>query len=99
MLRYTNVNITLNSLIAFIAVIAINYVFSIKLLSAGNDSKAVFANTIKELYLMIIPVCIIAIIFTFMSSLVISSVGMVLFWGLFIQAVYNALLILVLDVV
>ena len=98
-LRYTNVNITLNSLIAFIAVIAINYVFSIKLLSAGNDSKAVFANTIKELYLMIIPVCIIAIIFTFMSSLVISSVGMVLFWGLFIQAVYNALLILVLDVV
>jgi len=98
-LRYTNVNITLNSLIAFIAVVAINYVFSIKLLSAGNDSKAVFANTMKELYLVIIPVCIIAIIFTFMSSLVISSIGMLLFWGLFIQALYNALLIPVLDVV
>lgn len=98
-LRYTNVNITLNSLIAFASVVAINYVFSIKLLSAGKESKAAFGNTMKELYLTIIPVCIIAIIFTFMSSLVISSIGMVLFWGLFIQAVYNSLLILALDVV
>jgi len=48
----------------------------------------------KELYLMIIPVCIIAVIFVFVPGVVISSIGMILFWGLFIQAIYNWLILL-----
>jgi len=53
-----------------------------------------FLKSMKELYLTIITVCIIAIIFTFMSASIINSVGMVLFWGLLVQALYNSLVIL-----
>ncbi len=101
-MRYTNVTITLNGLIAFIAVVAINYVFDIKMLNGLkniSNTKAVFGKVMKELYLTIIPVCIIAIIFTFMSGVIISSIGMILFWGLLLQAVYNALIIFALDVI
>ena len=64
-----------------------------------SNTKAVFGKAMKELYLTIIPVCIIAIIFTFMSGVIISSIGMVLFWGLLLQAVYNTLVIFALDVI
>lgn len=96
-LRYTNVIITLNSLIVFIASIAINYLFNIKFLNKLKETssrKQSFGQAMKELYLTIMPVCIIAVIFTLMSSVVISSIGMVLFWGLLIQAIYDCLLLL-----
>lgn len=99
--KYTNVILTINSLIAFIGTIIINYVFSVKLLNklnSGIDTKLAFGKTMKELYFTIIPICIIAIIFTFMHSTVISSIGMVLFWGIFVQALYNTLLIFVFDI-
>lgn len=95
--RYTNVVITINSIIALLAVIIINYVFNIKFLqgmSKENNKKIVLANTMKEIYLTIVPVCIIAIIFTFMSSVIISSIGMILFWGLFVQALCSLLVLL-----
>lgn len=96
--RYTNVLITLNSLVAFAGVVGINMLFEYKLLenlNKSDDIKLVFAETMKQLYLAIIPVMIIAVIFTFMSSAVISSIGMVLFWGIAIQALYSGILYLI----
>lgn len=96
--RYTNVLITLNSLIAFVGMVGINILFEYKLLenlNKNDDTKLVFTETMKQLYLAIIPVAIIAVIFTFMSSAVISSIGMVLFWGIAIQALYNSILCLI----
>ena len=51
-------------------------------------------ETLKEIYLSIVPVCIIAVIFTFMIETVISSVGMTLFWGLLIQVILSLLTLL-----
>ena len=99
-IKYTNVIITLNSLMALVGVIAINYIFNNMLLQKinnGADVKISFLHAIKELYITIIPVCIIAIIFTFMHSTIISSIGMVLFWGLFVQAIYDCVLLLLLN--
>lgn len=96
--RYTNVLLTLNSLVAFIGVVGINMLFEYKLLEnlkKTDDVKLVFTETMKQLYLAIIPVAIIAVIFTFMASAVISSIGMVLFWGIAVQALYSSLLYLV----
>ena len=96
--RYTNVLITLNSLIAFAGVVGINMLFEYKLLEnlrKNDDIKLVFTETMKQLYLAIIPVAIVAIIFTFMQSAVISSIGMVLFWGIAIQALYSGLLYII----
>ncbi len=95
-IRYTNVVITVNGLIALIGVIIINYIFVInylRKLGTSEMKRTAFLETMKKMYLAIIPVCIISIIFTFMSSVVISSIGMILFWGLFIQAIYNNLFI------
>lgn len=93
-IRYTGVVFTYNSVIALFAAILINYVFSFKLLNKlkkENNRKIALKETMKELYLAIVPVCIIACIFTFMSSVIISSIGTVLFWGLLVQALFSLL--------
>lgn len=91
LLRYTNVTITLNSVLAILGVVAVNYVFIFNFLrkKVSDSSKHAFVETMKKLSLSIIPLWVIAIIFTFMTHIVISSVGMVLFWGLFAFYIYN----------
>ncbi len=79
------------------SVILINYVFSLKLLDklkSGSNKKVALINSMKELYLAIVPVCIIAVIFTFMSGVVINSIGMMLFWGLLVQAITSLVVLL-----
>ena len=53
----------------------------------------------KEYYLLIIPVIVISVIFTFATSVAVSSIGMTLFWGLLVGLVYNWLVVLVLKLV
>ena len=94
LIRYTNVTITLNSALAIIGITAINYVFIFSFLNRkqSNSAKHAFFESIKKLNISIIPLWVIAIIFTFMTHVVISSVGMVLFWGLFIHAIYSVII-------
>lgn len=90
--RYANVIITYNSVIALAGVIVINYIFALKLLKklkTAESRKIALKETLKELYLAIVPVCIIAIIFTFMSAVIINSVGMTIFWGLLLQLLFS----------
>ncbi|MBR3613646.1 MAG: hypothetical protein IKL55_00505 [Clostridia bacterium] len=90
--RYTNVAITFNSLIALVGVVVVNYIFAIRFLNElkkVNNRKIALKTTLKGLYLAIVPVVIIAVIFTFMSALVINSVGMTLFWGLLLQLLFS----------
>lgn len=91
-LRYTNALITFNSIIALVGVIVINYLFAIKILDKlrkTESRKAALKETLKELYLIIIPICIVAVIFTFMSAAIINSVGTVIFWGLLLQLLFS----------
>ena len=90
-LRYTKVSITLNSVIAFVTMIILNMVFLVNLLkrlSKESISKA-YNETMKNYYLSIIPFGVVAVIFTFMSNITIGSIGMIIFWCLFIQVIYN----------
>lgn len=102
LLRYTQITMTLNALIAFALVVVINYIFSLKILNGFNDNtltKVVYRNVSKDLYIALVPVMILAVIFTCMNGIIITSIGMVLFWGLLVQALYNALVIRALDVI
>lgn len=95
--RYMNVSITLNSIITFIAVVAINYWFYFIVLDNlkdNNNVKEVLKVSMKKLYLALVPVIIIAVIFTFMASAVIGSIGMMLFWGLSVQALLSLAILL-----
>lgn len=102
LVRYTQITVTFNALVAFILAVIINYIFIIKFLNGYKDNtitKVVYRNVSKEFYISLVPVMIIAVIFTCMNAVVITSIGTVLFWGLLVQALYNALVIRGLDLI
>ena len=100
--RYMQITVTINSVIAALAIIIMNYAYMFKVLAGYKDNtitKVVYKEVSKHYYLSIVPVIILAIIFTFMNGAVINSIGVVLFWGLLVQALYNALTIRVFNVI
>ena len=91
-IRYTNVTITMNSFIAAVLVAIMNCIFIKMFFKFDEEEKSnAFSQAMKRFYLNTIPVDVIAIVFTFATELQISSIGMVLFWGMILIAVYNIL--------
>lgn len=101
-IRYTNVVIALEGIFAIAVILIINYIFQKKLLAKikkikiqnkeENILKKAMKETYKDFFLKIIPICIMAITFTFIKWIPISSFGMVMFWGLLLIAIYNPLI-------
>lgn len=91
-LRYTNVIISIDSICAFIALLAINYMF-IKYVLKGLDKGINKKELLKQTYLrytsILFPILLLGIVFTFMKWIPIASIGMVLFWGLIVMFIYN----------
>lgn len=91
-LRYTNVAITLDGIVAIVLSSILNYILIAKILKYNlkieNDREA-FKRAMAKFVLTLVPVCIIAIVFTFNSWLPIFSFGMVMFWGIVVNLLYN----------
>ena len=99
--RYTNVTISIESIAGIIIVLILNYIFTTMFLNkieelnkekAENVMKKATGETYKKFYLRIIPICIMAITFSFVKWVTISSFGMITFWGIVIIAIYNAII-------
>ena len=99
--RYTNVTISIESIAGIIIVLILNYIFTTMFLNkieelnkekAENVMKKATGETYKKFYLRIIPICIMAIAFSFIKWIPISSFGMITFWGIVIIAIYNAII-------
>ncbi|OKZ74114.1 MAG: hypothetical protein BHW00_05700 [Clostridium sp. 26_22] len=99
--RYTNVTISIESIAGIIIVLILNYIFTTMFLNkieelnkekAENVMKKATGATYKKFYLRIIPICIMAIAFSFIKWVTISSFGMITFWGIVIIAIYNAII-------
>lgn len=99
--RYTNVTISIESIAGIIIVLILNYIFTTMFLNkieelnkekTENVMKKATGATYKKFYLRIIPVCIMAITFSFIKWVPISSFGMITFWGIVIIAIYNAII-------
>lgn len=93
-LRYAKVEITINAMISLIFVMGINVVFLKMFLQKcqiSNNGEA-YKQVCKEFYLTIVPLIVIAIVFTLTQYYAINSIGMVIFWGIFLQGLYNLLL-------
>ncbi len=88
MIRYTNTVVSIGSVIAMLALIAIETYFIFKILnSIKNDSSYENVSTVTyNVYLknidVIIVLLIIAVVFTFMSKVAVYSIGMTLFYGI-----------------
>jgi preprotein translocase subunit SecD len=87
-IRYANVVITLEGIIAILLSIVLFYIALIRVLK-NKDGKVDFNGAIKKYILTLIPVYLISIVFTFNSWQPIFSFGMILFWGITINIIYN----------
>ena len=91
-LRYTNVTISVDAIAGFIVLLLANYMF-IKYVLNGLSKDTNKKEIIKQTYLrhiyILIPILLIGIVFTFIKWVPISSLGMLLFWGIIIMFIYN----------
>lgn len=92
-IRYTNVVISLEAIIAIISVLVSNYFvlqYALKQFTKGEKSKVeIIKQTYKRYASILFPLLIIAIVFTFTTWLPAASIGMILFWGMMTLAIYD----------
>lgn len=95
--RYTNVMLTMEGMIAIVIAVVLDFIFTVYLLNLikHQDSKTVTeaSHTFKEALIktlfIFIPVAVTAVILCFAGWLPIYSFGMVTFWGLLLIVLYN----------
>ena len=88
-LRYTNVYVTVNAMITFVIALLLNYCLLFGILKHySDDESGSYGKEIKDYYLKTIPVWVVGLVFTFASGMAISSIGMVAFWGMFVQLIF-----------
>lgn len=99
-LRYANVVLTMEGMIAIVVSVIMNYIFTIYVLNLikheesktkDETSKAFKEAFIKTLFIFI-PVAIFSVVLCFAGWLPIYSFGMVAFWGLLLIVLYNLII-------
>lgn len=93
-LRYANVNISIEGIGAFILALIINIRINQLILNKNkekNDIKEAVESTYKGVFLKLVPIIIIVLTLCFTTVTNLRSFGMVMFWGLLLIAVYNAI--------
>lgn len=96
LIRYTNVTLSIQGILGIVIILILNYMLINKLLSNFKKEKLdketikqMVKETYKEFFITIIPICIAVITFCFAGWAPISSLGMVMFWGIVLIAIYN----------
>lgn len=96
LIRYTNVSISIESIVAGIIILVINYIVTYRLVKINETDvelkKATYLNEFKSIIMKTIPILIIAVIFAFVGWTKISTFGMFVFWGLLLSIIYNYVL-------
>ena len=92
----SDIPITINSLIAFVVLVFANICFSYLYLKNRKENsiiKELYWETMMNYYLAIIPLAIVAFFCTFASAVSVSSIGLVIVYGLLVQFLYNLITI------
>lgn len=92
-IRYANVPVSIQTIVAIITLFVSNYIllnYALKQFNKKDENKKeIIKNTYKRYASILFPVAIISVVFTFINWLPISSIGMIIFWGLTILAICN----------
>lgn len=91
-IRYAKVEINLPGVISILTIIILNLSLYYTILKNKIESKN-FGKKIKEFNISIIPIMIIAIVFTLANNINTLSIGMLAFWGIVINEIYNLLIL------
>ncbi len=93
--RFTNVIISPDGIIGFIVALITNFVFINYILKKISSEDKTIKQIMKEAFVkcawVVLPLLIISICFTFMNWTAISSLGMVMFWGIVSLVITNIL--------
>ena len=89
-IRYTNVVVSLEAIFTGAIIVAINYLIVIDFLKIQENTKLI--NTFKSQIMKVIPIILIAIIFSFAKATKLATCGMFLFWGILVSMIYNYVL-------
>ncbi len=94
-IRYTNVNLTIEGIIGILLILILNYILNMNILKKMKDDdepSKIIKNSFLEFLLKIIPVCIISIVFCFIKWTAINTFGMMMFWGIAMVFIYNLII-------
>ena len=93
-LRYTNVVLTMEGIVAIVISIVLDYIFTVYLLNLikKDETSSLFKEALIKTIFIIIPVLITAVVLCFATWLPIFSFGMVTFWGLLAIVLYNLII-------
>ncbi len=91
--RLANVVIAYEAMLALISILIANYAMLqyilAKLQKAQENKEELIKETYKHFASILAPLFILGIVFTFVSWLPIASIGMVVFWGMTVLAIYD----------
>ena len=87
LLREFNVTIAMEGIIGGIIVLALNYIMNMRLIKVKENKE--YYQTYLDIIMKLIPILAISIIFIFMPVTALSSIGMVMFWGIVLSLIYN----------
>lgn len=97
--RYFNLIITIEGITGILISGILNYIVLVYLLQSlskveknANEYRNTFNKSIISMLLVLIPTLIIGIVLCFATWLPVYSFGTIIFWGVFIIAVYNSLI-------
>lgn len=87
-LRYTNVKITVFTILGLAVIVLINYIFILKHLGSNKSFKEDFIEILN----ILVPCIIVAVVFCCAPYLQLASFGMTIFWGVIVMCIYNAII-------
>lgn len=96
-LRLTNVVFTIEGIVGIILLGILNYILLVYLSERlknvdAADYKNTFNKSFVQILLILVPTMIIGVVFSFATWLPAISFGTIVFWGMFISAIYNVVI-------
>jgi len=94
LIRYTNIDVNLETILGVLIILISNFVLLVKLLEKvkyTQEIKKGIKDVFIKFFVQIIPLSIIAIVFSFIKWNPIYNLGLTMFWGLIVIAIYNLL--------
>lgn len=88
-LRYTNVEISIASIVSIATMLILQFIYSVKLLDNEKISSKIFTEETIKFTKMLIPAFIMSVVIAFANILEISGFGMILFWGIILFEIFN----------
>ena len=88
-LRYTNVQISIASIVSMVVMLILQFIYLIKLLNNKKVNSKTFTDETIEFTKMLIPAFIMSVVIAFANILEISGFGMVIFWGIILFEIFN----------